>query len=245
MSTIHDFYKVLKINRNATQNEIKEAYRKMAMALHPDRHKGCELKGDQFKEATEAYKVLSDKSKRKAHDELLNGYSKTSSNSFSGPIPNYRKVYAPQPPPGFKIFDAKKHYDMHYGDGMMKEEIERARKRAEKASGRQGSGYEYESPLGRGFDFQEGMGENPFRSKRRDNKQHYSSPNKFRNIEEQFEYEEGYIDVGSSNYSTSKRIVRGREVITERMQQRRKLRSRNRGDPIGNQSNNDESCIIT
>jgi molecular chaperone DnaJ len=45
--------------RNATQNEIKEAYRKLAMALHPDRHKGCETKGNQFKEATEAYKVLS------------------------------------------------------------------------------------------------------------------------------------------------------------------------------------------
>jgi molecular chaperone DnaJ len=45
--------------RNATQNEIKEAYRKMALALHPDRHKGCETKGDLFKEATEAYKVLS------------------------------------------------------------------------------------------------------------------------------------------------------------------------------------------
>lgn len=133
---------------------------------------------------------------------------------------------------------------MHYGDGMMKEEIERARKRAEKASGRQGSGYEYESPLGSGFDFQEGTGDNPFRSKRRDNKQRYSSPNNFKRTEEEFEYEEGYIDVGSSNYSTSKRIIRGREIITERMQQRRKLRSRNRGDPIGSQSSHDESCLI-
>jgi len=47
--------------RNATQNEIKDAYRKMAMILHPDRNDGCELKGDEFKNATEAYQVLSGK----------------------------------------------------------------------------------------------------------------------------------------------------------------------------------------
>ena len=47
------------VYRNATQNEIKDAYRKMAMAFHPDRHEGCEIKTDAFKEATEAYQVLS------------------------------------------------------------------------------------------------------------------------------------------------------------------------------------------
>jgi molecular chaperone DnaJ len=48
--------------RNATQNEIKDAYRKMAMISHPDRNDGCELKGNEFKKATEAYQVLSGES---------------------------------------------------------------------------------------------------------------------------------------------------------------------------------------
>jgi len=158
-------------------------------------------------------------------------------------MPNYRKVYAPQPPPGFKTFDPKKHYDMHYGEGMMKEEIERARKRAEQASGRAGGGYEYASPLGEGFDFQEGMGSNPFRSTRRDNKKRYKSPNGMKNKEEEIEYEEGYFDVGGGNYSSSKRDLRGRDIVSKRMTQRRKLRKRNRGDPLSNRGQ-DESCAI-
>jgi len=214
------------------------------MALHPDRNDGCEIKGDEFKRATEAYQVLSDKSKRNAHDKMLNGYSKTSSNSFGGSMPNYRKVYAPQPPPGFKTFDPKKHYDMHYGEGMMKEEIERARKRAEKASGRVGGGYEYASPLGQGFHFQEGMGGNPFRSTRKDNKKRYKSPNGSGGKDEEIEYEEGYFDVGSSDYSSSKRDLRGRDIVSERMTQRRKLRKRNRGDPLSGREGQDESCAI-
>ena len=46
-------------DRNATQTEIKEAYRKLAFTLHPDRHDGCEIKTNQFKNATEAYQTLS------------------------------------------------------------------------------------------------------------------------------------------------------------------------------------------
>ena len=184
--------------------------------------------------------IFPDKTKRNAHDKVLNGYSRTSSNSFSGPMPNYRKVYAPQPPPGFKTFDAKKHYDMHYGDGMMKEEIERARKRAERAGGR-GTGYEYQSPLGEGFDYTAGAS-NPFRSTRRDNKKRYRAPNGG-GTSEDIEYEEGYMDVGSGEYSSAKSQFRGREIVSERMKQRRKMRRRNRGDPM-NGDIRDESCTI-
>jgi molecular chaperone DnaJ len=59
---VQDFYKVLKVNRNASKNEIKEAYRKMALMLHPDRHDGCEIKSEEFKKATEAYQTLSGES---------------------------------------------------------------------------------------------------------------------------------------------------------------------------------------
>ena len=137
---------------------------------------------------------------------------------------------------------------MHYGEGIMKEEIERARIRAEKASGRVGGGYEYASPLGQGFHYQEGMGGNPFRSTRRDNKKRYQSPNGLGGKDEEIEYEEGYFDVSSSNYSSSqtssKRDLRGRDIVSERMTQRRKLRKRNRGDPLSGREGQDEPCAI-
>jgi len=56
---MQDFYRVLKIHRTASQNEVKDAYRKLAMAVHPDRHNGCEKKAGEFKQATEAYTILS------------------------------------------------------------------------------------------------------------------------------------------------------------------------------------------
>lgn len=54
-----DLYKVLKVPATASQNEIKDAYRKLALALHPDRHAGCEIKTSEFKTATDAYQTLS------------------------------------------------------------------------------------------------------------------------------------------------------------------------------------------
>ena len=62
-STIKDLYKVLKINPNATTNEIKKAYRKLVFILHPDKHNGCIHKTNQFKLVTEAYQILSGKKK--------------------------------------------------------------------------------------------------------------------------------------------------------------------------------------
>lgn len=64
-----DFYKILEINRNANDDEIKKAYRKLALKYHPDKNKakGAE---DRFKEIAEAYEVLSDKKKRDIYDQL-------------------------------------------------------------------------------------------------------------------------------------------------------------------------------
>ncbi|XP_044269674.1 dnaJ protein homolog 1-like [Tribolium madens] len=62
-----DFYKILGINKNASDDEIKKAYRKLALQYHPDKNKspGAEEK---FKEIAEAYEVLSDKKKRDVYD---------------------------------------------------------------------------------------------------------------------------------------------------------------------------------
>jgi curved DNA-binding protein len=63
-----DYYKILGVPRNATQEEIKRAYRRLAMKYHPDRNKGNKEAEEKFKEINEAYAVLSDPEKRKLYD---------------------------------------------------------------------------------------------------------------------------------------------------------------------------------
>jgi molecular chaperone DnaJ len=64
-----DYYEVLGIDKNATGAEIKKAYRKMAMKYHPDKNKDDKQAEDKFKEASEAYEVLSDPEKKKMYDQ--------------------------------------------------------------------------------------------------------------------------------------------------------------------------------
>lgn len=63
-----DYYEVLGVARNASPDEIKNAYRKLAMKYHPDRNQGDASAEQHFKEAAEAYEVLSDAQKRARHD---------------------------------------------------------------------------------------------------------------------------------------------------------------------------------
>ncbi len=65
-----DYYKVLGVDKKATQDEIKKAYRKLAVKFHPDKNKGNKEAENKFKEVNEANEVLSDKEKRKKYDEL-------------------------------------------------------------------------------------------------------------------------------------------------------------------------------
>ncbi len=65
-----DYYSVLGVSRSATDEEIKKAYRKLAMKFHPDKNPGDKKAEDLFKEATEAYDVLSDKNKRTQYDQF-------------------------------------------------------------------------------------------------------------------------------------------------------------------------------
>ena len=64
-----DFYEVLGVNRDAADDEIKKAYRKLAMKFHPDRNPDNPKAEEQFKEAKEAYEILSDAQKRAAYDQ--------------------------------------------------------------------------------------------------------------------------------------------------------------------------------
>ena len=64
-----DYYEVLGVNKDASEEEIKKAYRKLAMKYHPDRNPDNPKAEDQFKEAKEAYEMLSDDQKRAAYDQ--------------------------------------------------------------------------------------------------------------------------------------------------------------------------------
>ncbi|NMG43486.1 molecular chaperone DnaJ [Aromatoleum toluvorans] len=68
MATKRDYYDVLGVNRDASDDEIKKAYRKLAMKHHPDRNPDNKDAEEKFKEAKEAYEILSDSQKRGAYD---------------------------------------------------------------------------------------------------------------------------------------------------------------------------------
>ena len=74
-----DYYEVLGVQKSATHDEIKKAYRKAAMKYHPDRNPGDKEAEEKFKEVGEAYEVLSDEDKRQRYDQF----------GFAGVDPNY------------------------------------------------------------------------------------------------------------------------------------------------------------
>jgi curved DNA-binding protein len=70
-----DYYKVLGVERKASEDEIKGAYRKLALKHHPDRNPGDTAAEEKFKEINEAYQVLSDSENRSRYDQLGESYS--------------------------------------------------------------------------------------------------------------------------------------------------------------------------
>jgi len=69
MATKRDYYEILGVDRNATKDEIKKAYRKLAIKYHPDRNPGDKEAEEKFKEATEAYEVLANDERRRIYDQ--------------------------------------------------------------------------------------------------------------------------------------------------------------------------------
>lgn len=85
-----DYYEVLGVTKTSTDDEIKKAYRKIALNNHPDTHPNDKAAEERFKEASEAYEVLSDKEKRAAYDQF--GFAGMSGFS-GGAAGGYQNVY--------------------------------------------------------------------------------------------------------------------------------------------------------
>src|ERR1044072_3021475 len=86
MTSKRDYYKVLGITRTASDQEIKGAYRRLAVKFHPDKNPGDAEAEEKFKEAAEAYQVLSDADQRRRYDRFgHSGVSSSASATWGAP----------------------------------------------------------------------------------------------------------------------------------------------------------------
>lgn len=97
-TTKRDYYEVLSVSRNSTEDEIKRAYRKLAVKFHPDKNPGDATAEEKFKEIGEAYDVLMDENKRAAYDRyghaaFAQGSAGPGRGGFHDPFDIFREVF--------------------------------------------------------------------------------------------------------------------------------------------------------
>jgi len=86
-----DYYNILGVDKNASQDDIKKAYRKLAMKYHPDRNEGNKKAEEKFKQVTEANEVLSDVEKRKKYDTLGSNWKQYQSQGQG--VENFNSIF--------------------------------------------------------------------------------------------------------------------------------------------------------
>lgn len=91
MNTKKDFYEILGVSKKATEQEIKAAYRKLAVKYHPDKNPNNKEAEEKFKEATNAYEVLSDSQKRQRYDQF--GHAGAQEGGFDGHNVNMEDIF--------------------------------------------------------------------------------------------------------------------------------------------------------
>lgn len=111
MATKRDYYDILGIGRNATPDEIKKAYRKVAIQFHPDKNPGNKEAEEKFKEAAEAYEVLSDQEKRAQYDRY--GHARSGAGGFGGHTMNMEDIFSQFG----DIFGGGSPFDSFFGGG--------------------------------------------------------------------------------------------------------------------------------
>lgn len=105
-----DYYEILGVDKNATKNEIKSKYRKLAKQYHPDLHPDDDAAQEKFKEISEAYEVLSDDKKRKQYDQFGSSYNFQGGQNFD---PNdFGYTYT-----STNMGDFSDFFDMFFGGG--------------------------------------------------------------------------------------------------------------------------------
>ncbi len=107
MSTKRDYYEILDVHQQATETDIKTSYRKLAMKYHPDRNSGDKDAEDKFKEAAEAYEVLSDPNKRARYDQF--GHAGMRGGGFDQGFSNVNDIFT--------------HFSDIFGGGSIFDEI--------------------------------------------------------------------------------------------------------------------------
>ena len=92
-----DYYSILEVDRKASHEDIKKAYRKMALKYHPDRNPGNKEAEEYFKKAAEAYEVLGDQEKRQRYDtygrEGLKGYDVHGFTNFDDIFEHFSDIF--------------------------------------------------------------------------------------------------------------------------------------------------------
>lgn len=89
-----DYYEILEVGKNASAEEIKKAYRKMAIKFHPDKNPGDKAAEEKFKEAAEAYEVLSDAQKKQKYDQFGHAGLGGGNGGFSGGGMNMDDIFS-------------------------------------------------------------------------------------------------------------------------------------------------------
>jgi curved DNA-binding protein len=112
-----DYYKTLGVNRNASEEDIKQAYRKLAMKYHPDRNPGNKEAEDKFKDINEANEVLSDSKKRSRYDQLGESYQQWQQRGGSPDEYKWEDWFAQQSRGGRTRVDVEDFGDIFGGEG--------------------------------------------------------------------------------------------------------------------------------